>query len=127
MAAPPSDEDVSGFISDTFGSVWALEVLLLLKREGARASPRTELVSALRASDSVIDQSISGLLAAGLVVIEDDGSARYAPAGAALGALVEAAEALYRQKPDAVRRLIILPRHDGLSAFSDAFRLRKDR
>lgn len=127
MAARPSDEQVAAFISDTFGSVWALELLLLLKREGGRAWARPELVTALRASDSVIDRGIAGLFAAGLVVVEEDGAARYAPASPALAALVDAAEALYRQRPDAVRRLIILPRHDGLSAFSDAFRLRKDR
>jgi len=126
VPAPPSDEEVAGFIRDTFGSVWALEVLLLLKREAARAWTSHDLVAALRASDSVIDRSIAGLLAAGLVVIEDDSFARYAPAGPGLARLVEAAEALYRQKPDGVRRLIILPRHDGLSAFSDAFRLRRD-
>jgi len=126
VPAPPSEEEVAGFISDTFGSVWALELLLLLKREGARSWPRPELVAALRASDSVIDRGIASLLAAGLVVVEEDDSARYAPSGPGLAALAKAAEALYRQKPDGVRRLIILPRHDGLSAFSDAFRLRRD-
>ena len=126
MAATPSEDEVSGFIKDTFGSIWALEVLLLLKRAGERLWLQPELVAALRASESVIERSIAGLQAAGLVVVEDDGSARYAPAGSALAGLADAADALYRQKPDAVRRLIILPRHDGLSAFSDAFRLWRD-
>jgi hypothetical protein len=126
VAAPPTDEEIAGFIRDTFRSIWALEVLLVLKSETDRTWPRAELVSALRASDAVIDGSIAGLLAAGLVVIEEGGLVRYAPAGAALAGLVEATEAVYRQKPDSVRRLIILPRHDGLSAFSDAFRLRRD-
>ena len=126
MAAPPSDEEIAGFIRDTFGSIWALEVLLLLKSKTEHSWPRAELVTALRASDAVIDGSISGLLAAGLVVLEEGGPVRYAPAGAALAGLAEATEAMYRQKPDKVRRLIILPRHDGLSAFSDAFRLRRD-
>jgi hypothetical protein len=126
VAAPPSEEEVAGFIGTTFGSVWALEVLLTLKRGAERAWPRPELVAALRASDAVVDRSVASLFAAGLVVTEGDGTARYAPAGPELAGLVEAAEALYRQKPDAVRRLIFLPRHDGLSAFSEAFRLRRD-
>ena len=126
MAAPPSEEEVSSFIRDTFGSVWALELLLMLKHEADRSWPRAELVAALRASDLVVEGSVAGLVAAGLVVAEEDGSARYAPASPALAALADATASLYRQKPDGVRRLIILPRRDGLSAFSDAFRLRRD-
>jgi hypothetical protein len=121
----PSDEDVTGFISATFRSVWALEVLLFLKQAPERSWDRSELVAALRASDSVIAHSVDGLLAAGLAVSEG-GRTRYGPASVQLARLVHATEAHYAQRPDATRRLIILPRHDGLSAFADAFRLRKD-
>jgi hypothetical protein len=127
VAATPTEADVAGFVRDTFGSVWALEVLLVLKRDSARSWPRPELVAALRASDSVVDSSIARLLACGLVLVDEAGSARYVPAAPSLEGLVAATEALYAQKPDSVRRWIILPRHDGLSAFSDAFRLRKDK
>lgn len=126
MPATPSEEDVANFVRDTFVSVWALELLLFLKREPDRLWRRPDLVTALRASESAIDRSIENLFAAGLLVVDEEGSARYGPATAELAGLIGAAEALYRQKPDAVRRLIILPRHDGLSAFADAFRLRKD-
>ncbi len=126
MAISPSDEEVEDFIRDTFGSVWTLELLLHLKGGASRSWAPGELVAALRASELVIDRGLQSLLAAGLIVSDETGFARYAPASARLTGLIDAAELLYAQKPDAVRRLIIVPRKDGLSAFADAFRLRKD-
>ena len=40
--------------------------------------------------------------------------------------LVEQAEALYATSPDAVRRMIVAASNPGITAFADAFRLRKD-
>jgi hypothetical protein len=126
VATSPSDEEVEDFIRDTFGSVWTLELLLHLKGQASRSWTPAELVAALRASELVIDRGLQSLLAAGLIVIDEAGSAHYSPASAGLSALIDEAEVRYAQKPDAVRRLIIVPRKDGLSAFADAFRLRKD-
>jgi hypothetical protein len=39
---------------------------------------------------------------------------------------VDETEALYARSPDAVRRMIISASHGGLTAFADAFRIRKD-
>jgi predicted transcriptional regulator len=117
-------EEVSGFIRSSFRSVWSLELLLLLKRE-----PRTwsseEIVAALRASALVVEQSLDSLAAAGLVLRDEAGRARYAPAPS-LAPLVEEADSLYARSPDGVRRMIVGRSSDGLAAFADAFRLRKD-
>src|SRR3712207_319091 len=95
------------FIQDSFGSVWALEVLLHLKRS-ARPVPLSLIVSDLRASSSVVDQAVEALFAAGHVIVEEgDRSASYAPSSPHLAALVDQVEAEYTQRPDAVRRLII--------------------
>lgn len=106
--------------------MWSLELLLLVKREEARAWSPAELVAALRGSDLIVAQSLESLLAAGLISIDEDGRARYQPASADLRSMVEAAEALYARSPDAVRRTIISASHSGLTAFADAFRIRKD-
>ena len=66
------------------------------------------------------------LLAAGLVVVEQDGSVRYGPASADLEALVDGVATFYAKSPDAVRRLIVAAANPGVSAFADAFRLRKE-
>ena len=82
-------------------------------------------MSALRASDLIVTQSLAALAAAGLVAVEDKGAA-YRPVSEGTAELVEAAERLYAQSPDAVRRLILSSSAGGLAAFADAFRLRKD-
>lgn len=121
-----SDLEISSFIRSTFQSVWSLELLLLLKRNGDRSWSHTEMVTSLRGSDLVVRQGLQSLLAGGLVLAEPDGAARYGPASDALHRLVAAVEAQYVKSPDAVRRMIIASTNGGLAAFADAFRLRKD-
>ncbi len=101
------------------------EVLLLLRRE-RRGCSRPELVEALRASDLVIDQALHSLVAGGLAALDQAGLALYLPASGDIAALVDKTEDLYAKRPDAVRRTIISGSMSGLTAFVDAFRLRKD-
>jgi hypothetical protein len=122
----PEDHEVESFIRSTFRSVWALELLILLKANRERTLSHEEMVERLRGSDLVVEQSVDSLAAAGLVLPEADASARYSPASEELDKLMEATEQFYAKGPDAVRRLIIAAATPGLAAFADAFRLRKD-
>jgi hypothetical protein len=122
----PSDEEVTGFIRTTFRSVWALELLCFLRQNRERGLSHAEMVAGLRGSDLVVTQSVEALSAAGLVAVEEEAIARYAPVTPDLDALVSAAEARYARSPDAVRRLIVAAASPGIAAFADAFRLRKD-
>lgn len=122
----PSDEDVSSFIRSTFRSVWALELLCFLRQDRARTLSHQEMVAGLRGSDLVVTQSVDSLTAAGLVIAEADGSARYNPASEELDRLVERTSALYVRSPDSVRRTIVAAANPAITAFADAFRLRKD-
>ena len=122
----PTDQQIAGFIQSSFRSVWTLELLLHLARAEDRAWTGDELVGALRASDAIVAQGLDALLAAGLIVVDEAAGARYRPASAELAALADGAARLYSQRPDAVRRLIVGAGGDSLSAFADAFRLRKD-
>jgi hypothetical protein len=122
----PSEEDVSNFIRSTFRSVWALELLCFLRQERGRSRSHEEMVAGLRGSDLVVSQSVDSLTAAGLVLADADGSARYSPASEDLDRLVERAAAQYSKSPDAVRRAIVAAANPGITAFADAFRLWKD-
>lgn len=122
----PPDEEVSSFIRATFRSVWALELLCFLRQNRDRNLTRAEMVAGLRGSELVVTQSVDALTAAGLVLADTDGSARYSPASGDLDRLVERAEALYAKSPDAVRRTIVAAANPGITAFADAFRLWKD-
>jgi hypothetical protein len=101
-----------------------MELLLLLKSDPEKCWSQHELVTRLRGSDSVVAQGIGSLVAGGLVALNDNGEACYAPASQDIRRLSNASEDLYRRKPDAVRRIIVLSSSDQLSAFADAFRLK---
>ena len=120
-----SDEDVLRFVAASFPSVWALELLLLLKRD-RRAWTHAELVAALRASDVVVNKALDALVAAGLGSLEDKGAV-YMPVSAEIAGCVERAEHLYRTRPNAVRRTIISARANSASAFAAAFKVRRNR
>ena len=66
-----SDEDVLRFIASSFPSVWALELVVALKRE-QRIWQREELVATLRASELVVNNALDALVAAGLASIEGE-------------------------------------------------------
>ena len=121
-----SRDEVQEFVRATFRSVWALELLCMLRKNRDRSLTHRELVDGLRASDFVVTQSLDNLSATGLVIREADGSARYAPAQADADGLVERTEEFYAKSPNAVRRIIATAVNPGLTAFADAFRLRKD-
>jgi hypothetical protein len=117
-----SSDELAIFIGSSFRSVWALELLLLLKRE-ARALGKEELVASLRASPAVVEQALKSLTAAGLAGSDGQGLT-YMPVSPEVALLVEETEQLYRSRPDRVRRVIVASSSSGLAAFSDAFRLK---
>lgn len=79
----------------------------------------------MRASQLVVSKALDALIAAGLASLEGEG-ARYMPVNEEVAEKVERTERLYATRPDAVRRAIVSSSVGGLTAFADAFRLRKD-
>jgi len=117
-------EDLHRFIESSFRSVWALELLLILKRE-QRTWPSSELVSTMRASELVVSKALDGLVSAGLVSVDEAG-ATYMPFNDDVTKYVDELEQVYAARPDAVRRAIVSASASSATAFADAFRLRKD-
>jgi hypothetical protein len=117
-------DELFRFIGSSFRSVWALELLLLVRGE-PRSWSRDELISTLRASELVVNKAIDELVAAGLISVEGDG-ARYMPVSEDVANYVKQVEKVYSARPDAVRRAIVSASASGATAFADAFRLRKD-
>ena len=117
-----SDEDVLRFIAASFPSVWALELLLTLRRE-RRLWAHQELVSTLRASELVVSKALDALVAAGLASAEADGAV-YLPVNSEIDACTERVEQLYRTRPNSVRRTIISATTRSATAFANAFKLR---
>lgn len=118
--------DLASFIRTHFPSIWTLEVLLFLRNDLSASWHQKQLVAELRASDVIIESALRGLHAGGLIVVEDDGGARYSTATPELDKMVGETQVLYRLKPSAVRTLIINPSSGALSAFSDSFNFRRE-
>ena len=118
-------EELQRFIVSSFRSVWALELLLMLKRQD-RTWSKSDLVSAMRASELVVSKALDELVAAGLASLDEEG-ASYMPVNDEVGRCVKELEKLYVARPDAVRRMIIAASSSGATAFANAFRLRKDQ
>jgi hypothetical protein len=119
----PTD-DLLEFIRASFRSVWALELLLLVKQQPRTWSPE-ELIKTLRASELVVNKASDELIAAGLLGAEG-GGVRFMPVSDEIACHVGEVEKIYLARPDAVRRVIVSAAASGATAFADAFKLRKD-
>lgn len=121
----PSQFEIETFIGSSFRSIWSLDLVQYLFANRQESHSKEQLIAALRASESVVSQSIDSLVAVGLVVVDRD-LVRIHIADAQSRGLIEGAIKLYAKSPDKVRRLIISAASPGITAFADAFRLRKD-
>lgn len=120
-----SEQEVLQFIAASFPSVWALELMLVLRRD-RRAWDRQELVAALRASELVINKALDALLAAGIASLDDD-RVLFLPVNSDVDACLERVEQLYRSRPNRVRREIVAASTSSATAFADAFKIRREK
>src|SRR5690349_20835041 len=114
-----TDSDLVTFVREHVRSVWAVELLLLLRRDPERCWAPDALVRELRASQSLVADNLQRFLASGLVAPEAD-CYRYAPASPVLEDLCARLEAAYRERPVAVINMIARPA-DPLQSLADAF------
>lgn len=119
-------DDARDLLDKHFASLWAVELILLMRRERTRAWRMKELVSELRASDSVIAGELPSLIAANLVAETEPGTFRYCPGSADLDLAMESLAKVYREFPVTVVRHIALTPNRGLKQFADAFKFRKE-
>ena len=119
-------EHLESFIANSFRSVWALEVLQFLVDNPDSSFSPEDLLVRLRVSEAVVSQSVENLSAAGLVVVHGDAKVALHKGTDEHAALVRAAIDFYQKSPDKVRRLIVAQASPGVTAFADAFKLRRD-
>jgi hypothetical protein len=125
-ARPVFPPEVKQFIASCVRSVWALELLLLLRRDDRRAWSVEDLTTELRSSTFVVADVLATFRQAGLVAQDPDGKFRYAPAASHLDRAVEQIASAYAIKPLAVSKEILASGNDKIRTFADAFRLKKD-
>jgi hypothetical protein len=118
------EDDLLAFIATSISSVWALELLLLLKRDPGRSWDADSLIRELRSSPVVIDEALTRLQGAGLVMQDGTKRYRYQAAAPRLDQLVSELERAYAAMPMTVIKAIVAAPTDKLRAFSDAFKLK---
>ncbi|MEW5685280.1 MAG: hypothetical protein AB1942_10205 [Pseudomonadota bacterium] len=119
------DPELAAFVREHMRSVWAVELLLVLRREPDRLWQPERLVAELRASTNLVRDNLAAFERGGLVVRDDAGEWRYAPANPVLDHLATRLEAAYRQRPVAIINLIARP--DPIQGLADAFKWRGDK
>jgi DNA-binding IclR family transcriptional regulator len=117
------DEDVLGFIRSSIPSVWALEILIMLRRERGRAWTCADIARELRANERLVSDVLQVFETSGLVSREEHGY-RYAPASSVMDQLSDRLEAAHRERPVAVVRAIMSSPKEQLQIFADAFRFK---
>jgi hypothetical protein len=118
-------DEVLRFLRTSIGSVWALELLMLLHRDPARAWSVEGLIRELRGSAGIVAGVVVQLQGAGLVE-ESSGAYRYRPATPELDATVAAVTASYAEFPIAVTQAILSTPSHKIQLFADAFRIKKE-
>ena len=122
----PSDQKIEQFIGDSFSSIWDLELLAIVIEAGTQSMSAAELEQQMRGSQLVVEQGMQSLSAAGLVSLEGEDQIRFSPVNETVAQSAREAVDFYRRFPGRVRRMMINRQAPGLSAFANAFRLRKD-
>ena len=121
--------EVRAFIAGYLDSVVQLETLLMLHAAPDKGWQAEDLARELRIDRGWAEGQLEGLCQQGLLASSEAGGVReyrYAPAAALRGAVDGLARA-YAERRVTVISLIFAKPADSLRAFSDAFRLRKDK
>ncbi|MBS0536785.1 MAG: hypothetical protein JSR72_22235 [Proteobacteria bacterium] len=118
-----SEADILEYAGASFRSVWALELLLLLRRSGRSWTP-ADIIKELRSSRVVVIEALNNLTAAGLAVREEGDEYRYVAAGQA-EQLIADLERLYAVKSTLVMRSIVNSPNSKLQMLSNAFRIKE--
>ncbi len=117
-------DDALTLLRGSIRSVWALELILLLRRHSDRDWSDADLVRELRGSEVVVQEALAGFRGAGLLVAQADGSHCYQPAAPMLDQWVEEIEQAYAIRPSAIIREIFAAPGNKVQIFADSFRFR---
>jgi predicted transcriptional regulator len=119
-------EHVLTFIRSSIKSVWALDLLILIRRARVRSWTLDALAQELRGNRTLVNDVLSALMKAGVIQADTEGSYRYWPATPDLDALVEQLDRLYAERPVALIKEIVSAPNEKIQSFADAFKIKKE-
>lgn len=118
-------EGARRLLHEAITSVWALELLLLIRKEPERGFTIDGLVRELRANHQLVSTIVAKFKTRGLASETGD-LIRYTPVSMDIGAAVDEIERVYAQTPLALIKEIADAPNEKIRAFSDAFKLKRD-
>jgi hypothetical protein len=113
------------FVRSSFESVWALELILMMRREHTRRWSVSELTQQLRASELLVGGILPGLVRKGLVLETAPGMFQYRPAAVELEQLVDKVAVVYAENRIRLINEIFKVPDRNARTFADAFRIKK--
>jgi hypothetical protein len=119
------EAEILDFVRSSIGSVWALEMLLVVGDRPERAWQLDELVLELRSSPAAVAGAARLLEGAGLVARVGENRCRYQPVSPELDHIGELVRKIYAAKPATVIGAIFESPDDKLRAFAKAFRFKE--
>ena len=123
MGTEDLPEDVRALIRQHVASVLELDVLLAMRDAGRSVAP-DELARDLRLNESACAAALDKFAGAGFLA-PNGASYEYAPRAGREGERVDALARAYSQRRVSVVRFIYQRPSPGVSAFADAFKLRR--
>lgn len=118
-----SEHQAVEFARDCLGSIWTLEVLLILRRDPERQWHEQELEREVRGSPQIVREAVGVLSRAGLAVVDAE-RWRFAPATPEIADIVAELAELHETKPILLAKAIFSSRSHRIRTFADAFRIR---
>jgi hypothetical protein len=118
------DAEILDFVRTSIGSVWALEMLLIVGGRPERAWRLDELVRELRSSPAAIAGAACVLENAGLIARVGEDRCRYQPGSPELDHIGELVRKVYAARPASVVTAIFESPDDKLRAFARAFKFK---
>jgi len=120
-----TENDALDFVRTSIGSVWALELLVLLRREPVRSWPLDLMIHESRSSVVAVSHAIQMLENAGLVVQTAPREYLYRPTTPTLDAIGDLVQKIYSNKPSTVISAIFDLPDDQLRTFAKAFKFKE--
>ena len=120
-------EDLLGFLQTTIGSIWALELMLTLRRQPLAAWTAAALTAEMRANLQLVSDILHRFERSGLVTAAEPGHWIWRAASPELDRLADAAADAYARTPLRVTRAIADSYNRRIQQFADAFKLRPDK
>ncbi len=117
--------DILDFVRNSIGSVWALELLLVVGGRPERAWQPEELVRELRSSPAAISGAMLLLERAGLLARVGNDGCRYQPASPELDHIGELVRKIYAAKPATVIEAIFEQPYEKIRTFAEAFKFKE--